>query len=317
MEALLLIVLMAIILAVKGSSHTHPCQGIGVPPPPQPRGRRSFSSLERPPSLLSVEVGIECQGDKKRLQGHIDSGAQGKRSIIFTSFYVIVPFSDAFPHICSSVTVMTLSAARRLSLVPHIDRSLATKAIGVGVGSIVGRIRGVRITVGDEIVACDVAVLEDGRGGDRNVECLVGLDVLNKLEAVIDVRRGITLRGGRKIPWVNSAPKMEQQKKPARQLFTPPSPRALRRHSPPPHPSTREEPTYNPDTDTYIPPVDLEVEAELDQLDDDEIEEIIRREDKDDVRGMERKYDYINGQVDEEEEIDESESESDFDMSGV
>ena len=180
-----------------------------------------------------------------------------------------------------------------------------------------GRIRGVRITVGDEIVACDVAVLEDGRGGDRNVECLVGLDVLNKLEAVIDVRRGITLRGGRKIPWVNSAPKMEQQKKPARQLFTPPSPRALRRHSPPPHPSTREEPTYNPDTDTYIPPVDLEVEAELDQLDDDEIEEIIRREDKDDVRGMERKYDYINGQVDEEEEIDESESESDFDMSGV
>jgi hypothetical protein len=185
------------------------------------------------------------------------------------------------------------------------------------VGSIVGRIRGVRITVGDEIVACDVAVLEDGRGGDRNVECLVGLDVLNKLEAVIDVRRGITLRGGRKIPWVSSAPKMEQQKKPARQPFTPPSPRALRRHSPPPHPSTREEPTYNPDTDTYIPPVDLEVEAELDQLDDDEIEEIIRREDKDDVRGMERKYDYINGQVDEEEEIDESESESDFDMSGV
>lgn len=291
MEALLLIVLMAIILAVKGSSHTHPCQGIGVPPPPQPRGRRSSSSLERPPSLLSVEVGIECQGDKKRLQGHIDSGAQ--------------------------VTVMTLSAARRLSLVPHIDRSLATKAIGVGVGSIVGRIRGVRITVGDEIVACDVAVLEDGRGGDRNVECLVGLDVLNKLEAVIDVRRGITLRGGRKIPWVNSTPKMEQQKKPTRQPFTPPSPRALRRHSPPPHPSTREEPTYNPDTDTYIPPVDLEVEAELDQLDDDEIEEIIRREDKDDVRGMERKYDYINGQVDEEEEIDESESESDFDMSGV
>ena len=212
---------------------------------------------------------------------------------------------------------MTLSAARRLSLVPHIDRSLATKAIGVGVGSIVGRIRGVRITVGDEIVACDVAVLEDGRGGDRKVECLVGLDVLNKLEAVIDVRRGITLRGGRKIPWVNSTPKMEQQKKPTRQPFTPPSPRALRRHSPPPHPSTREEPTYNPDTDTYIPPVDLEVEAELDQLDDDEIEEIIRREDKDDVRGMERKYDYINGQVDEEEEIDESESESDFDMSGV
>ena len=231
-----------------------------------------------------------------------------------------VPISPLTPPSSTSVTVMTLSAARRLSLIPLIDRSLATKAIGVGVGTIVGRIRGVRMTLGGETVECDVAVLEDGRDGERNVECLVGLDVLNKLEAVIDVRRGITLRGGRKVPWADRAPKVEQRRQPTRQPSAPPSSsRAFRRRSPPPPPpSIREEPTYNPDTNTYIPPVDLEVEAELDQLDDDEIEEIIRREDKDDVRGMERKYDYINGQeTEEEEDVDESESESDFDMSGV
>jgi len=231
---------------------------------------------------------------------------------------------------------MTLSAARRLSYLPLINRSLSSRAIGVGVGSIIGRIEGVTLNVGGVGVSCDVAVLEDGdREGVREVECLVGLDVLSKLEAVIDVRKGMIIRGGRRIPWVNEGSQRgastgdEQTEYQSRQTGRDGNHPAGGRNSRGASrsgssvPSTslyvpQKQPLYNPSTNTYIPPVDLEVEAELDQLDDCEIEDIIRREDEEDWRGMERKYDYINGQGEEEEEEGESESDlEDFDMAGV
>ena len=126
MDSLLLVVFLALILTTQASFSN---RGLGLcdPPPPQPRGRRSSScSLDQPPSLLSVEVEIECQGDERRLQGHIDSGAQGESYHFYTSrvnFRISwrlrphLPANSPFIHLSDRNDLVCCSAA--VSHSPH------------------------------------------------------------------------------------------------------------------------------------------------------------------------------------------------------
>lgn len=202
------------------------------------------------------------------------------------------------------VTVMTLSTVKRMKLENDIDKSLATTAVGVGTGSIVGRILGVTLNIEGEQVECDVAVLDDTHepANCRSVECLIGLDVLLKLDAVIDVKRGVALRGKR-IAWIGRRGPTAQAragKNDSLPAFVPPQHAA------------------NANSNTFVPPVNEEVEAELDELDKNCIEDIIKEEDSG-VRNA--KFEYLNSlRYDEDEDEDSyapTTSDSDFDMSGV
>ena len=137
---------------------------------------------------------------------------------------------SAFIDTGAQVTVMPLSTARRLRLIPFIDRRYAGQATGVGTVRIIGRIPNLTILFElspsyshswdhDDVdnhkqerknhrknkerlryerrvvkITRDVTVLgiEEQRGnsnsGTKNVDLLIGLDILKELDACVDLK---------------------------------------------------------------------------------------------------------------------------------
>ena len=156
---LLLLLSTSIARPLYGFRSTSLADNIGVPHPPVPHN--ASPKPQNAPSLL--KLGVTC--NNKECTALIDTGAQ--------------------------VTVMSLSTARRLGLEHLIDKNKRSRAAGVGgVGVIMGRIDGLPIQLpgGTEEteLTISVAILDDSKG-EGNIQLLLGLDALRKLNAVIDV----------------------------------------------------------------------------------------------------------------------------------
>ena len=110
---------------------------------------------------------------------------------------------SAFIDTGAQVTVMPFSTAKRLRLAHHIDRRYAGRATGVGTVKIIGKIPGLTILMelpasssptgmkGVVKVKKDVTILgieERTNPGTKNVDLLIGLDVLKELEACVDLK---------------------------------------------------------------------------------------------------------------------------------
>ena len=96
----------------------------------------------------------------------------------------------------AQVTILSLSYVRSLGLESSIDRSFAASARGVGSGTLTGRIHDVSFEIAGSTVVVDVMVLDD-EGAEGRIDGLIGLDLLMKLEAKVDVRDGLEVRGRR------------------------------------------------------------------------------------------------------------------------
>ncbi|GMH71011.1 hypothetical protein TL16_g05545 [Triparma laevis f. inornata] len=227
----------------------------------------------------------------------------------------------------AQVTVLSLSYVRKLGLSKLVDSQYKTTASGVGTGTIVGKIHDVMFDVGGQQVTVDVMVLDD-EGREGSIDGLMGLDLLKKLDASVGINSGLEV-GAVRIGWVGKEYDMDMNAgvenvdvgRPTRKTT-----RARRRPAfvnPTPKTSSqpaKPTPTNTLSSSTYIPPVDSEVEAELDDIDNNTIEDIIAAEDKPDPT-VTKNYDYIRDCVDSDEGSDfgESEDESvdEFDLSGV
>ncbi|GMH98261.1 hypothetical protein TrST_g973 [Triparma strigata] len=266
---------------------TYEYGGIGVPPPPRPS--------ERPAELLRVPVRFGISSPNFRLNIPVDTGAQ--------------------------VTVLSLSYVRKLGLEKLVDRQYETTASGVGTGTIVGKIHDVKFSVGGETVTVDVMVLDD-EGREGSIDGLMGLDLLKKLDAKVDIRSGLEV-GAVRIGWVgkhheeseNVSANVNVSGRSARKTS-----RAHRRPAfVPRSPSPKQQKQQQQQTSsTYIPPVDSEVEAELDDIDNNTIEDIIAAEDKPDPT-VTKNYDYISDSIDSDEgsDMDVDDTVDEFDLSGV
>ena len=110
--------------------------------------------------VLMLYVGTTVNG--KSLQVFVDSGAQA--------------------------TIMSSACADRLDLLHLVDERFAGVAVGVGTGKILGRIHVVEMDIGGCVFPCSVTVMDSESGlGDKNMDCLLGLDMLKRHRCTIDL----------------------------------------------------------------------------------------------------------------------------------
>lgn len=105
---------------------------------------------------------VDCAVNDKPLQVFVDSGAQN--------------------------TIMSSECADRLGLLHLVDDRFAGVAVGVGTGKIMGRIHVVELTIGGYQFPCSITVMDSESGlGDKNMDCLFGLDMLKRHRCCIDL----------------------------------------------------------------------------------------------------------------------------------
>ena len=107
---------------------------------------------------------INCLVNEKPLQVFVDSGAQS--------------------------TIMSSECADRLGLLHLVDKRFEGVAVGVGTGKILGKIHIVELTIGGYAFPCSITVMDSESGlGDKNMDCLFGLDMLKRHRCCIDLAK--------------------------------------------------------------------------------------------------------------------------------
>lgn len=106
----------------------------------------------------------------------------------------------AFVDTGAQMTVMTLDCAKKCNLASLIDQRFRGVASGVGVAKITGRVHMATLRFGRN-AAVDVTItVLDKRGGP---ELLLGLDLLRKYSAHVNLEHNVLIIGGERIPFVD------------------------------------------------------------------------------------------------------------------
>jgi len=106
----------------------------------------------------------------------------------------------AFVDTGAQMTVMSAQCAQKCRLLALVDQRFRGVAAGVGVARILGRVHMTTLRF-DRTLAVDIAVtVMEQKGGP---DLLLGLDVMRKYNAVIDLGRNALLIGGSQIPFVD------------------------------------------------------------------------------------------------------------------
>ena len=108
----------------------------------------------------------------------------------------------AFVDTGAQMTVMTVACAKACNLLNVIDSRFRGVAAGVGAARIVGRVHMATLRFGRSMaVDCSITVLDQQQG--HAPDLLIGLDLMRKYQATIDLGRNGMVLGGELIPFID------------------------------------------------------------------------------------------------------------------